>query len=116
MSGVTAGITTLPNWFATYAVVTYAVALLGVNMVYSRYAMEWYFWLFGIVWVAGFFFLSVKFSQEWSILRLRKQKAFEKKVFWTGLAIRVIYVVFIYFFYLHMTGQPHEFAAADSAA
>ena len=53
MSGVAAKITSLPKWFATYAVGTYAVALLGVNMVYSSYATEWYFWLFGIAWVAG---------------------------------------------------------------
>ena len=85
----------LPNWFATFAFGTYAVALLGVNLVYSSYATEWYFWLFGIAWVAGFFFLSVKLSQEWSILHIRKQKTFEKKLFWTGFIIRVVYVVFI---------------------
>lgn len=114
MSGVTAGMTTLPNWFATYAVGAYAVALLGVNMVYSSYAMEWYFWLFGIAWVAGFFFLSVYCSRKWSILRIRKQESFESKLFWTGFSIRASYAVFIYFFYLSLTGQPHEFSAADS--
>ena len=114
MSGMTANITTLPNWFATYAVGTYAVALLGVSVMYSSYAMEWYFWLFGIGWVAGFFFLSVKFSQEWSIFRIHRAKAFEKKLLTTGFVIRAIYVVFIYYFYLNMTGKPHEFATADS--
>lgn len=116
MSGAAANITSLPNWFAAYAVATYAIALLGVNFVYSNYAMEWYFWLFGIAWVAGFFFLSVKFSREWSIMRIWNQKAFEKKLFWAGLVIRTIYVVFIYFFYISMTGQAHEFQVADSAS
>ena len=55
MSGVAIRIQTLPDWFATYAVATYALALFGVNFLYSNYATEWYFWLFGIVWVAGFF-------------------------------------------------------------
>ncbi len=114
MSGVAAGITSLPNWFATYGVATYAIALIGVNLIFSNYAMEWYFWLFGIVWVAGFFFLSVKFSQDWSVLRIKSHKLFEKKLFWTGFAIRVAYAIFIYFFYIEMTGQPYEFAAADS--
>ncbi len=114
MSGVAAGITSLPNWFATYAVATYAVALLGVNLMYSNYAMEWYFWLFGIAWVAGFFFLSVKFSREWSVLKIHKSKNFEKHLFWTGFWIRAVYVIFIYYFYLEMTGMPYEFQAADS--
>lgn len=116
MSGPVARITTLPNWFAAYAVATYAIALLGVNLVYSYYATEWYFWLFGIGWVAGFFYLSVKLSQEWNVIRFRKPKTFEKKLFRTGFWIRLGYVIFIYFFYLNMTGQPHEFSAADSVS
>lgn len=114
MSGMAMGITSLPKWFATYAVGTYAVALLGVNFMFSNYAMEWYFWLFGIAWVAGFFFFSVKYSDDWSVLKVRKTRTFEKKLFLTGFLIRAIYCVFIYFFYLSMTGQAHEFQAADS--
>lgn len=114
MSGAAARITSLPNWFATFAVGTYAIALLGVNMINSSYAMEWYFWLFGIVWVAGFFFLSVKFSQEWSEKRIRHHKTFEKKLFWTSFWIRALYAIFIYFFYIQLTGRPYEFQAADS--
>lgn len=114
MSGAATHITTLPSWFATYAVASYAIALVGVNLMFYGYAMEWYFWLFGIVWVAGFFFLSLKFSQEWSILHIRKQKTFEKKLFQIGFAFRVLYAIFIYYFYIEMTGVPHEFASADS--
>ena len=105
----------LPDWFATYAIGFYAVALLGVNLLFSSYATEWYFWLFGIVWVAGFFLLSVKYSREWNVLRVRKKKTFEKKLFLTSIGIRVVYTIFIFFFYLVMTGRPHEFASADSS-
>ncbi len=114
MSGSSAFNTSLPNWFATFAVGTYAIALLGVNLMFSSYAMEWYFWLFGIGWVAGFFFLSVKFSQEWSILHIRRSKTFEKRLFKTGLGIRVLYVIISYTFYMGMTGPPYEFAFADA--
>ena len=61
----------LPQWLASYAVLTYGIALIGVNMLFSNYATEWYFWLFGIAWVAGFFYLSVELSRKWSILRVR---------------------------------------------
>ena len=104
----------LPNWFATYAFATYLVALVGVNILFHSHGTEWYFMLFGIAWVAGFFFLSVKYSKEWSVLKIRKPRAFEKKLFQTGFWIRAAYVTFIYFFYLTMTDKPHEFQAADS--
>ena len=114
MSGMAAKITSLPSWFATYAVGTYAVALLGVNIVFSNYVMEWYFWLFGIAWVLGFFFLSVHFSRKWSVLHIRRHRTFEKKLFWIGFWMRFVYATLIFFFYKSMTGVPYEFAAADS--
>lgn len=114
MSAVPNGIVFLPARFASYAVVTYIIALFGVNLFFSSYAMEWYFWVFGIAWVGGFFFFSVRFSQIWSVLHVGKSRAFEKKVFWIGFAIRAVYAIFIYFFYLEMTGKPYEYAAADS--
>lgn len=115
MSGMAMKMQGLPDWFATYAVATYAIALAGVSFVYSNYSMEWYFMLFGIVWVAGFFFLSVKYSRDWSMQRVRKSKTFEKKLFLTGFLIHAAYAIFIYFFYLNMTGQPQEFQVGDSA-
>lgn len=114
MSGAAFGFKSLPEWFAVYAVATYAIALLGVGIVRSSYAMEWYFWLFGIVWVAGYFFLSVHLSREWSVTRVRKPKRFEYKLFWTSFGIQAAYVLFIHFFYLLVTGKAQEFQAADS--
>ena len=114
MSGTALITNSLPDWFAVYAFVTYLVALVGVNIIFSGRGTEWYFWLFGIAWVAGFFFLSVKFSRDWSVLKVHAPKAFEKKLFWTGFAIRVLYVIISYNFYISMTGQPFEFANADS--
>lgn len=116
MSGVAAKIKSLPDWFATYAVVTYAVAILGVSVIYSSYAMEWYFWLFGIAWVAGFFYLSAKYSREWNLAHIRSQKLFEKKLFWYGFVMRLAYVVFIHYFYIAVTGRAYEYQAADSAS
>ncbi len=115
MSGIAMRIHQLPSWFAMFAVATYAIAAIGVNMVFSAYAIEWYFGVIGIIWVAGFFYLSVKFSQDWNISRVHKSKLFEKKIFWTGFLIRVVYVLFAHYFYSSMTGEPYEFQAADSS-
>ena len=113
-TGVAMITNSLPDWFATYAFATYLVALVGVNILFAGRGTEWYFWLFGIAWVAGFFYLSVKYSREWSILKIHKSKTFEKKLFKTGFLIRAAFAIFIYFFYIQMTGQPHEYGAADS--
>lgn len=114
MSGMAMKMQSLPARFATYAVVTYLVALIGVSLIFSDYAMEWYFVVFGIAWVGGFFFFSLRLSQIWSVQHVKKARVFEKKLFWVGLAIRAVYAIFIYFFYLEMTGKPYEFAYADS--
>lgn len=114
MAGKAAVINSLPNWFAVYAFSSYLIALLGVGFMNSAYAMEWYFWLFGIVWVAGFFYMTVEFTKRWSVLRIRTSKSFESHLFKTGFLIRAIYVIFIYIFYMQMTGLPHEFQGADS--
>ena len=114
MSGAAARISSLPGWFAIYAVATYAVALMGVNMLNSSYTTEWYFWLFGFMWVGGFFFLSARYSHVWSINHLHGTKSFEKKLFWTGLLIRIAYVFLSYWFYNEMTGLPYEYSKADS--
>ena len=115
-TGVAMITNSLPDWFATYAFATYLVALVGVNILFAGRGTEWYFWLFGIAWVAGFFYLSVKYSREWSILKIHKPKTFEKNLFKTGFLIRAAYAIFIYFFYIQMTGSPHEFGTADSTS
>ena len=38
---------------------------------------------------------------------------FAKKLFVTAVIIRLVYVVFIYFYYLEMTGEPHAFHPGD---
>ena len=58
----------------------------------------------------------MKFSRDWSVLRIRKHQVFEKKLFEIGFWIRVAYGIFSYFFYSGMTGKPYEFQAADSIA
>ena len=104
----------LPQWIATYAVMAYLLALLLVNAVYFNYGTEWYFVLFGLVWVGGFFFGVVRASRLWSVRKMPRTKIFEKKLFWTAFLLRAAYGVFIYLFYIEMNGWPYEFAAGDS--
>jgi 4-amino-4-deoxy-L-arabinose transferase-like glycosyltransferase len=40
-------------------------------------------------------------------------KLFKKKLFLTALIIRVVYVIFIYFYYISMTGEPYMLYSSD---
>ena len=66
--------------------------------------------LFGVASVLIFFLFSSRLSMEWLKLGVG---AFTKKVFVTALIIRLLYVVFIYFYYINMTGEPHAFHKGD---
>ncbi len=67
--------------------------------------------LFGGIEVITFFYFLNNLSKKW---RNIPEKLLLKKIFSTALLIRIIYVLFSYFFYLLMTGKPFEFGSADA--
>ncbi len=67
--------------------------------------------IFGLIEVVCFFYFSSNLSLKWNKI---STKDFIKKLFFTALIIRVIYVIFTYFFYDSMTGIPFEFQSADA--
>ena len=98
-----------PKYYTDKAMLIYFALLVCVPVIFG-FPMEWYFWIFGIVEVVGFFYFANKLPQKRSHY---SPKTFTKELFKTALIIRVIYVIFSYRFYDLMTGQPFEFAAAD---
>ena len=98
-----------PKYYTDRAMYVYFALLVCVPIIFG-YPMEWYFWIFGIVEVVGFFYFAHQLPIAW---KNYSPKAFAKKLFTTALIIRVIYVVFSYWFYNEMTGSPFEFGAAD---
>lgn len=72
--------------------------------------MPFQFMLFGIVFVVLFFNYANKLTMDW---RRLKPHTFTKRLFTTALLIRIVYVVFIYFYYIEMTGVPHAYYPAD---
>ena len=100
-----------PKQIASKAFAIYLAALAVVSIVFYRYAMQIPFMLLGIMEVSGFFFLTASCTKSWMHVR---EKVFVQNVFWTAFALRVVWVIFSYFFYIHLTGQPFEPGAADS--
>ena len=101
----------LPRWLSKRAIALYFVLLVLVSLAFFRYAMEWYFMLLGALEVVGFFYLANLLTKKWGAWH--SERHFEKQLFWTALGIRLVWVVFSYFFYLGMTGLPFEFNAGD---
>ena len=88
----------------------YFAALLVVTVLFMSKAMSLIWWIFGAVEVVGFFYFSNQLTRVWANY---SEKKFSKKLFQTGLILRVVWVFFSYLFYLGMTGAPYEFWAAD---
>lgn len=101
----------LPKSISNSAIISYIVALVLVTVIFHQYATQWYFMLFGIVEVVGFYHYGNILSKRYSIY---SEKHFRSQIFKTALVIRVVYVLFSYLFYDFMTGRPFEFGAADS--
>lgn len=100
-----------PKYIATKAITLYGVLLLGISLVFMKYAMKPVWWIFGITEVVGFFWGSYVCSRKWLHL---SYKHFIQNIIIVSFVLRVVYVVFSYFFYWEMTGDPFEFGTADA--
>ena len=102
-----------PKQIATKAILIYLGVLAMVTFFFFSHAMSLTFIIMGIVWVVGFFSLTYFTSQRWQSI---PTKRFLVSVGLTAFGLRVVWVVFSYFFYIEQTGEPFEFNAADSWA
>lgn len=103
-------LTYFPRSFSVRAIICYVVTLVLVSAFFMRFVLPFQFMLFGLVFVIMFFTYSNKLSMSW---RKLKPARFSKKLFITALIIRIVYVVFIYFYYIEMTGLPHMYYPGD---
>lgn len=99
-----------PRYFSTRAIICYVVTLALVSALFLSFAMPFQFMMFGMVSVLAFFVYSNKLTMRWNRF---KPKMFVKKLFIAALVIRIVYVVFIYYYYIEMTGEPHGYGAGD---
>lgn len=103
-------LTYFPRFLSTRAIICYVVTLALVSSFFISYVLPFQFMLFGLVFVIVFFTYSSKLSMDWRKFRPTR---FTKKLFTAALIIRVVYVVFMYFYYIEMTGLPHMYSPGD---
>ena len=100
-----------PKQISNKAITVYMASLGLVSIVFMDYAMSFKFILIGLIFVFVFFHFSNSLSVSWKNLSSTR---FTKKLFWTALALRAVWVVFSYYFFIANTGQPYEWGYADS--
>ncbi len=103
-------LTYFPKYFSTRSIIAYGVTLALVSALYMNRVLPLQFVLFGVVAVVTFFVFSNKLTMAWERY---SERMFPKKLFLAALLIRLVYVVFIYFYYIGATGQPHAYQAGD---
>lgn len=100
-----------PKIFAKRSMLLYFLILAAVSIIYSQYALKFQWIVFGTVEMCMFFVVVSSQPVKWRYLT---NATFVKKLFWTAFVIRLVYVVFSFFYYKNATGIPFEFSAADS--
>lgn len=103
-------VTYFPRLVSRKATTYYFITLALVSIAFMSHVLPFVWMLFGIAEVCLFFYFSTMLTKQWQCLH---SKTFVKKLFWTALTIRLVYMIFAYFFYDAMTGQPFMFHSAD---
>lgn len=100
-----------PKQFSHRATIAYLASLVLIAIFYWNYFISPVFIFLGMLEVLGFFYFSFFMSKEWKVF---DEKRFSIDLFLASLAIRVVWVVFSYFFYIEQTGAPFEWDVADA--
>lgn len=103
-----------PKWISNKAIIIYGIALVIVTGMYFAHSMPWYFMLSGVVSVLVFFYYGGNLSRQWSADRMRSEKRFEKKIFWTSFVLRVAWMLLIYTIFQNYWGDAFGFENGDA--
>ena len=89
----------------------YLLALVVISVAFRDFALQakWVIW--GVGEVLFFFVLTTFFYPRW---KADEPKVFQRKVFFTALAIRMLYAFLVCYYYYYQTGIAFEYGAGDS--
>ena len=103
-----------PKWVTQYGVVVYLLAFAVVSFMYSAHSMPWYYMLAGLVSVGLMFLYGSNITSNLSIVKLRREKVFEQRIFWVAFALRVVWMILIYAIFMQNYGDAFGFENADA--
>ena len=103
-----------PRWIAKYAICVYILALAGVSLMYFSHSLPWYYMLSGMMSVLIFFLYGQRLTTDLSVLKVRKNENFEKRLFLLAFIPRMLVVLLLYWIFQSTYGNPFGFEDADA--
>ena len=103
-----------PQWLAYYPLVMYLIVMAGISYWYSSYSLPWYYMLSGIVAVVVFFLFGNAAAQGMTVLTIKREKAFEKRIFQIAIITRVSFMLLMYWIFQSNYGDAFGFENADA--
>jgi hypothetical protein len=104
-----------PKWLSQYSIVVYILALMVVSFMYSAHSLPWYYMLSGVVAVIVFFLYGSTIVKDTSLIKVKKEKTFEKKIFIVAFIPRVLFTILLYWIFQANYGDPFGFEKGDAA-
>jgi len=105
---------TLPKWLTQYPIAVYLLAIALVSFMYSSYSLPWYYLLSGLVAVLVFFLYGSTLQQKTSVVKMRKERVFEKRLLIYALVPRVLFTLLIYWIFQSNYGNEFGFENGDA--
>jgi hypothetical protein len=100
-----------PKIVLSRAVFLYFILLLAVSFSFNSHIMPFQWMIFGLFTVLSFFISVHYLTLKWRYISTLK---FTEKLFLFALITKVLYVIFIYYFYIETTGTPFGYSDVDA--
>lgn len=89
------GVLTIPNWLTVKTMVFFFVAMFLCWIAFG-YVPEFELWVVAVLTIILFFYGGQTMSKSWE---RKKEKAFLRYVFFAGFLIRILWILYCYFFF-----------------
>src|SRR5210317_707876 len=99
----------LGNIFMQNAIIAFFICISIVTLLFYGKSMPVIWIAFASMEVILFYYFANSFSKNW---RFISKKRFRQNIFTYSVIIRLVWVVFSYFFFQYHTGDEFEFNAA----
>ena len=103
-----------PRWLSIYPIVTYILVLMVMSLMYSEYSLPWYYVLSGVIAVLVFFLYGNTMLKNMSVVRMSKERVFEKRLFIYSLLPRLLLTLFMYWIFMVNYGDAFGFENGDA--
>lgn len=103
-----------PKWLSRNALIVYFLALMVVTFMYFAYSLPWYYMLSGSVSVLVFFLYGSTLAQELSVVKMRREKRFEQRIFIIAFILRLVWMILIYTIFMQTYGDAFGFENGDA--